>query len=317
MTTAVSPPVRKGPSGPLAPSVVVPPATTVVWRPDGLGDVTTFDEVMAVVAGSKFPVTIYTPQQTTYVIEPGPSDPAVVYDMNRSVISAPLGPHDNVRVQIRRNATLHNLAMIDGGVRLQSNKQVGDPPALSFAADTPGETCSFVVQRGAELHNLGNATAPMFTVPDTATMAEFYLSFNELGTAQSDAGGFQAVQAGPNSILYIVALSGGLSLDTFQPAGWIGSDATGAIGWMHDGSMAFPPNFWTGYHPGILGPNFNMALGQCGGMGPTLFRPVDQTTAGPPSVGCMYLDTDLGANAGLPIWWTGAIWVDATGAGPV
>jgi hypothetical protein len=41
--------------------------------------------------------------------------------------------------------------------------------------------------------------------------------------------------------------------------------------------------------------------------GATDDRPAD------PLVGTLYLDTDLAA-AGQPIWWTGAVWVDATGS---
>jgi len=311
----MSTPIRNSPSGKLK---QIPPAVSVNWRPDGQGDVTTWEEVMAIVGENKCPVSIYTPQQTTYVIDPGPSDPAVVWDMHGSVITAPRGPHDNLRVQIRRNATLKNLASIIGGVRLQASKQAGDPPALTFEASTPGQTCVFVVDQGAELHNLSNAQEPMILVPPSTVMPEFYLAFNELGTAQADGGGVAVVKAGPGSIVKIVVLSGGLSLDTIQPAGWFDSDATALVGWMHDGSMAFPSNFWTPVYQGA-GTSFNMALGQCGGMGPNAFRPVDQNTGGNISIGCMYFATDQpgGLGQGIPIWWSAGGWVDATGAGPL
>jgi hypothetical protein len=294
--------------------------TGIVWRPDGLGDVTTWAEVMAAVAANKGPVTIYVPQQTTYVIDPGPPPATpVVYEMNGARIVAPRGPHDNVRVQIRRGATLHNLSAISGGFRLQANKNVGDPQALTFDAAAPGQTTVFVIEDGAELHSLSNALAPMLLVPDSTSSPEFYLVFDNLGTAQSDAPAPPVVQAQGTSVLKIVVLAGGLSLDTVQPANWFGSAVGALVGWVHDGSMTFPQNFWTGYHPNNLGTNFNMALGQCGGMGPSLYRPVDQNTGSAISIGCMYLDTTLagGLNLGVPIWWTGGGWVNATGAGPL
>lgn len=280
----------------------------VHWRPDGTGDATTWYDVMAVVNAHSGPVTIYCSQPTTYVIEPGPTEPAVVWDMKGAYLVGKNGPHDSMPVQIRRNATLHNLASVGGGARLQHSKQTGDPPALTFSPLAPGVAPVFVVRDGAELKSLSNATDMMFVTPP----GEFYLVFKDLGTAKAD-GPYPVVAAGPGSQLKVVALTGGLSIDTVQPANWIGSDPAAFVGWVHDGSMAFPANFWTGYHPNNAGTNFNMPLGQCGGMGPTAFRPVDQAAAPNPSVGCMYLDTDLAAGAGKPVWWNGSGWVDATG----
>jgi hypothetical protein len=276
----------------------------VCWRPDGLGDATTWYDVMRVVDAHAGPITIYCPQPTTYVVEPGPAPAApVVWDLKGSVIVGKPGPHDSLPVQIRRGATLHNLAGI-GGVRLQHSKQAGDPPALTFSPITPGVAPVFTVRDGAELKSLSNATDMMFTLG----AGEFYLVFKDLGTAQAD-GPYPVVAAGPGALLKIVVLTGGLSLDTVQPPNWIGSDAAALVGWMHDGSMTFPQGFWTVYHPNNSGTNFNMALGQGGGMGPTAYRPVDQATAPNPSVGCMYFDTDVGT----PVWWSGSAWVDATG----
>jgi hypothetical protein len=267
------------------------------------------------VGENKGPSLIYSPEDTTYVIEPGPSEPPVVWDMKGSRIVAPNGPHDDRPMQIRQNATLKNLWGVVGGVRLQGSKQTGNPPALVFESDTPGKTCVFVVEQGASLTNLDNAQEPLILVPPQTIMPEFYLVFNELGTAESKGGGAAVVKAGVNSITKIVVLSGGLSLDEFQQPGWFDSDGSALIGWMHDGSMAFPQTFWTPSYQGA-GTAFNMALGQCGGMGPTTQRPVDQLTNPTPSTGCMYLDTDLagGLGQGVPIWWTGSAWIRADGS---
>lgn len=293
----------------------------LVWRPDGLGDVRTWAEVMAEVSQSIGPVTIYCPQEdagVVYIIEPGPPpDAPVVWNMKGSQLVAPLVPHDAIKVQIRRGATLLDLAEISGGIRLQTNKQsiagggaVDDPPALTFTP-TPGAAVTFAVSRGAEIKNLSSATAPMLLVP--ATGDEFYLAFSELGTASLE-GPYPTVVAPAGALLRVVALSGGLSLDTYQTAGWIGSDPAATVSWVHDGSMAFPPSFWTGYHPFNAGTNVNQPTGQGGGMGPLAYRPIFQD-GGPPSVGCMYLATDYAVIApnGSPIWWDGTDWRDAAG----
>jgi len=287
----------------------------ISWRPDGLGDVTTFEQVVAFIGASKCPVKVWTPQQTLYVIEPGPADPAVVYDLHDSWFEAPNGPHDAVQIQIRRNATLHDLSRIKGGLRLQASKQAGDPPALSF---TPGATRTFVVEDGAELKNLGSATDIVLLVPDTATIPEFYLVFNQLGTAQAD-GGYPVVYAGPGSALRIVALSGGLSVDTIQPPNWVGGDATAAVSWVHDGTMAIPnPSFWdntgTGYFPALLSTLTNEPTGLVGAAGPLANRPIFQG-GGLPSLGCQYFASDYAVIAplGSYIAWDGANWRDTAG----
>jgi len=305
-------------STPVTPQPFISNTSTVVWRPDGQGDVTTWAEVMAVVTANRGPTIIYVPQQTTYAIDPGPADPAVIWDMKGSRFVAPNGPHDSRMVQIRRNATLFNLWGIVGGMRLQASKLAGDPPALTFQSDTPGGTCTFVVDQGAELHSLGISTDVMLTVPPTGTMPEFYLVFNELGTCQAD-GPYPVVGAGPGSILNVVALSGGLSLDTVQPPNWLGGDASAVVNWIHDGTMAFPPvGFWdnsgAGYFPNLLSTLVNQPTGCVGGTGPLANRPTFQL-GGPPSLGCMYFATDYAviAPSGSPIFWDGANWRDTAG----
>ena len=311
----------------------------LVWRPDGLGDVKTFAEVMAVVATAKGPTTIFMPQPSpasgtiVYLIGSASPSPAEVFDMKGSTFVSPLGPHDNLVCQIRQSATLHNLAGISGGLRLQASKVDGAPPAFTFESETPGASMSFRVEDGAELRNEGGADV-MIRVPPTTVMTEFYLIFNQLGTAFA-SGAFPVVGAPAGSVLNIVVLSGGLSLDTIQPRNWIGSEAAGIdpaaiVNWIHDGTMAFPspvtdPPFWdntgAGYHPNNLGQQVNQPTGCVGGMGPTANRPRFQGNS-QPGFGCMYFDTDLsGPDApGKPIWYNGNAtipltpgWVDATG----
>jgi len=306
---------------------------TVVWRPDGGGDETTWAGVMRHVAANKGPITIYMPQPSptvpsaasiVYLIGSGPAiSPAEVFDMKGARLVSPLGPHDNIICQIRQTATLHNLAGISGGLRLQASKLPGAPPAFTFASETPGAAMTFTVEDGAELRNEGGADV-MILVPPTTEMAEFYLVFNQLGTAFA-SGDYPVVGAGPQSILNVTVLSGGLSLDTIQPRNWLGGAPDAVVNWIHDGTMAFPqdPSFWSNtgnpanYFPNLLSTINNQPTGCVGGTGPSANRPKFQD-GGNPGFGCMYFDTDLlgGSNTGIPIWFTGALgsgWVDATG----
>lgn len=322
--------IKKGETYPSPPAVAGGGVSDglLVWRPDGAGDVKTWVEVMVAIGASKGPLTVFCPQigpppLPVYVIPPGAGSPSVIYDTKGSQIVAPRGPHDAIPMQLQRGATLLNLSRLAGGVRLQANKFVGDPPGLTFTTPDPGIAPNFVVDDGAEIKNLANATAPLLDVTNATN--EFYLVFNQLGNADVEPGGFPTVFAEAGSILNIVVLSGGLSLDTIQRRGWIGS-AIGAVeNWIHDGTMAFPftpPDFWdnsgAGYHPQNLGTLVNQPTGCVGGMGPTANRPVFQG-GGNPGFGCMYFDTTLagGNPPGKPIWFNGngvTGWVDATGA---
>ena len=291
----------------------------IIWRPDGLGDAETWDQVMGLLNLIGAPCEIYCPQPSSgippslvYIIPPGaaPATP-VVYEMGQSWITAPLGPHDAIQIQLQRGATLNALAGISGGVRLQANKQLGDPPGIVPVPVTPDVASVFAVERGASLTNLANATDAIIT---TVTQTESYIVFSELGTAESKPGGAPVVNIVSQSLLHVVAIAGGLSIDTFQPPGWIGGAADAELEWDHDGSMAMSINFWTQNAPALASIQINAPYGQCGGSGPLAFRPTFQG-GGTPSVGCMYLATDYVVIApnGSPIWWDGANWRDAAG----
>lgn len=317
--------IRLAPSGPQLPAQeFTQNPVPIVWRPDGLGDAKTWDDVMALLNEEGAPVQIFCPQASSgsgpslvYVIPPG-AGTNVLYEMGQSWLTGPLGPHDAIQIQLQRGATLRALAGISGGIRLQANKFLGDPPGILPVPIKPGDASVFAVQRGASLTNLSNATDAMI---NTVVGTESYIVFSELGTAESKGGGAPVVNVVDGSLLHVVALSGGLSIDTFQSPGWIGSGTTpngSQVEWIHDGSMAMAPDFWT-QNPALLSQQFNAPTGNVGGSGPTSKRPTFQVGSANPSTGCMYLDLDLAPPNGMPIWFNGNFgqWFDATGAGPV
>ena len=76
-------------------------ASGLLWRPDGLGDVQTWAEVMAVVAAGNTPLTVYVTQVgITYSI------PAGSYDTKGLTFEAPRNPNATITVQIEDAATL-------------------------------------------------------------------------------------------------------------------------------------------------------------------------------------------------------------------
>jgi hypothetical protein len=265
------------------------------WRPDGAGNATTWADVMALITVMQPGATIYIDQVTTYAIPPGAPGPAVLYDMKQARFVAPPGPHDTILVQIQRFAVLYNLYGHGGGMRLQHNHQIADGVGSPLTFPT-GITPVYVVSDGAAMTGLANAELPMIEV--TTDNPEMYLVFKDTGTAHYDGSGGSppsaTVYVDTGAILQIIVLSGGLGIDELQQPGWIGSSNDGGIvTWIHDGSMNFPENFWTGYHPNNTGQNYNFPLGQNGGMGPFAYRPLYQG-GGPPSVGCIYYNTDDG-----------------------
>ena len=157
---------------------------TILWRLDGTGDVTSWNDAMGVIANRKTPVHIYMDQPGTYPIPPGSPGPAVVYDMKWAHLVAPAGPHEQIIVQVQRFATLHNLYGIEGGMLLQHNHLAGDPPVLTFSPLQPGDSCVFKVERGAALKNHALAQIPMIDWDGGGIGLELYLVFNELGTVE-------------------------------------------------------------------------------------------------------------------------------------
>lgn len=284
----------------------------ISWRPDGTGDVATWDEVMAVIGQRNTPVTICVDIPGLHVVEPGPG-PNVIHDMKHARFEALEGPHDVLQVQIRRGATLLDLAGISGGMILQHNHVIGDGAVLAFS---PGITPVFKVEKGAAIKGLPNAEIPMIAV--TNANPEFYLVFNELGTAHYLPGTISpsTVDVGFGGILAIIVATGGLGVDAPQDSSWISSDVSSTIRWVHDGTMsfgqgAFPYSFWS-QHPFVLGLQLNEPLGLVGGAGPSQFLPVYQG-GGDPSIGCQYFNTDMDDW----IWWTGTYLGWITVGGPL
>lgn len=177
---------------------------------------------------------------------------------------------------------------ITGNVTIESLNNTGN----SISCINP-DLCVFIANIGCVIKNSGNA--PIFTaLPGFVNVLGFLGGRSEIG---NPAVAILEVPAGQTSLIY--AVNGAVLTDNIV-SGPIGS----TVVLQHDGSINFP--FPT--QSLFFGTLINNPLGVSGGSGPTSFRPA--TGLIDVSVGCEYFDTDLG----IPVWWTGLIWVDATGA---
>jgi xanthosine utilization system XapX-like protein len=249
----------------------------LVWRPDGLGDVRTWAEVMAVVSALKAPLTVYVPQPS-----PAYSIPAGNYDTKYLNFEAPRNPNAIVTVQIEDGALLRNLSGIGGAMILRG---ASNATCLAYDGD-------FGFLRLHELARISNSTVtPMLQLTAGKTLAIY---FEELAAADGP------VVNATGGILGILVSEQALEItDNFATGA-----APATVAYIHDGSIAFPA--LAGF-----GNTINLPMGQDGGYGPLGFRP--QGLFQPVKTGCAYWDTSLLPAPGKMIWYNGTVWVDATG----
>jgi hypothetical protein len=250
----------------------------LVWRPDGLGNVRTWAEVMAVVSVSKAPITVYVPQPIiTYSI------PAGNYNTKGLNFEAPFNPNAIVTVQIEDGALLRNLGGIGGAMVLRG---ASNATCLAYDGD-------FGFLRLHSFARISNSTVtPMLQLTAGNTLAVY---FEELAAADGP------IVNATGGILGILVSEQALEIaDDFATG-----SAPAAVGYIHDGSITFPA--LVGF-----GSTVNLPMGQDGGYGPFAFRPVGLFQ--PVKTGCAYWDTSLLPAPGKMIWYDGTQWVDATGA---
>ena len=253
------------------------PRTTVLWKPSGGGDATTWADVMAFVSAANPPVDIYIDEDGTI--------PAGVNDMKGATLRGPLSTRVQKTVTCENGAVLHNLAEIHNAVTLRS---LSSAPVLTFtfSASAPQP---FQITNHAQLKN-ASATSSMLAVPDGK------LLLFELGDSVSiirEPGAVNPIQLGTFS--YLLLLFEGMTDGSFVNV--CQGDPTSVFAYAHFG-MAGPYQTPAGYG----GTVYNVAMSVTGGSGPSSQRPTDALE--PIPLGCIYYDTDLGEE----IVWNGSSW---------
>jgi hypothetical protein len=256
-------------------------ASTILWAPGGGGDATTWAEVMAFVGAANPPLTVY--------LNGSASIPPGLYNVNgMQLISDP--EIDTFTITLADGAQLENLAGILGQITLKS---------------------------------LSTALTPLVFGPPLPSGAPHALKL-EFNASLENAGAVPMIEVGAGEIFVISGLFNATLTDT-APVVNLGAAATVIIGvygnlTITDGYVTGPADATLVYQ--VVTGGLPTPLPTNAGFAGTTLQNVltgwSCTTAGRPSVnplytlhtGTMTFDTDLG----IPIWWDGAQWVNASGA---
>jgi len=264
-----------------------PPGTgrsSILWSPTGGGDATTFAEVMAFVAANAPPLDIY--------VEGNVVIPVGVFAMKGSgFIASP--DAGGFTVTMADGAQLENLGFIEGSLALVANSTVLTP--LVFNAATGGSPDVLFLRFNAALQNDGSV--PMIEVPNNII---FVLSMIFNG-ALLVGGPAPVVNGGVGSVIIIGALGAATISDN-----WLTGPGGCTLIYQNVGGVPSPlPT-----NVGFVGSTVQNVLTGVSCTGPAT-RPTNPFGAQP--IGTPVFDQSLGVS-GLPIWWDGTQWIDATGA---
>jgi hypothetical protein len=256
---------------------------TIAWDPLGGGDATTWAEVMGFVNASPAPIQIYVKNDGTV--------PAGTYEMKGAIM---YGVFDRpVVVTVSDGAVLRNLHEISDNLALRS---VSSAPIIEFIPSPTAPTV-FLMLFGSRIVNDGTSQIVHVPTGSTLIVAMFVAGgltnpTPGIGTFLIDAGGFAVLlsQGANGSLSSFGDIAQGPAATTLAYAGF-------------DGPYPTPVGF--------AGTITNLAADLNGGSGPTAFRPTS-SLGGPLALGVNYFDT--GIVPARPVWWDGAIWVDAAGA---
>jgi len=262
-------------------------ATSILWAPAGGGDAVTWAEVMGFVNAANAPITIY-------VSATGPAPvPAGTYNMKYATFYS-VPTIGNSVVDLADGAVLHNLGKIFGQMAVQGNQTGG--PCLTFDIPSGGGPSTILLEFNGTLQN--NGVGPMIVVADN----QFFVVGFLLSGGYNQLGGQPLVSLGANSVLIMGAFG-----NTGVPNDFVTGPATASL--LIQNLGGFPSPLPT--NAGFLGTTVqNLLFGfSCLNVASRPFNPF----GGPILVGTMVFDQSLGIT-GLPIWWDGTQWVDATGA---
>jgi hypothetical protein len=258
--------------------------STVIWAPDGSGDARTFYDVARMIVGSLHPLLVYV---NRYATDPELSIPAGTWDLeNTSATTLGYGDSTANTIYLEDGCVLRNPGEVFRSIRVVARSS---STVVEFVDLPDGKVPVIYAANGASFKNEG--TVPCYTV------AADVFSVLALANGTVELGDEALIHVEADGTLLVRSMNG----SAIDP-GAITCEVGGTIIFAHDGTTTFPIEW-----PGVEGTLLNQPAGVSGGAGPTEFRPV--SVIGPLSVGCAYFDTTLG----VPIWWDGTDWLDATG----
>jgi len=263
--------------------------TSVSWRPDGLGDVTTWAGVMQAIAGTKSPVEVWCPQGGGIYTIPASAQP---YDINYATVAGPVA--FGVDVNIANGAVLHNLSGIRGGPQLVGHCTAA--PCLTFTPPMGGNPI-IIDSFGGTFRNQGTRA-----MVDVGAGILFILAAFQGGGVSPGTPGVPVIDLTTNSSNMLVAVRGSGQL----PDGFASGVAGSNLIYQSDGTGPNPLPLL----PLMLG---NVRQAPVYGMSCTLAtRPTD--TFGPIPIGCTVFVTDAVPPRNLSVRSNGpVVWVDGAG----
>lgn len=245
------------------------------------GALTSWADVYAAVQSSPGPSTIYVLGNGTV--------PAGIYQMRYSDLVAK-GIAGEITVTLQDGALLRNVSQVKQSLRLLS---ISTAPVLENDPVSPVSIAFLALREGAVLENQG--TAPMMVLASPTGVTGVLLQLgSRLETAAT-----AVIEAPAGQLLLLVLMS--VAVGASVTAGYALGDPTATLVISHDGTPDSPMPAPVGFGTIVNSPRNGVGL-------PTADRPIP--FLGPLQVGLTIFDTTLG----IPIWWNGLIWVDATGA---
>jgi hypothetical protein len=268
--------------------------TSVVWAPGqapGGSRVQTWEQVMAAVASSQTPLTIWIDRVAG---DPPLTVPPGVYEMkNATIIGRQLDALDEKIIILADGAVLRNLRQLSGSVGLLGNPTAA--PCLEWDPISPFEPPVLLLSEGAVFSNAG--THAMVDV----TAGFVLVNVNRGGYIAPPVPAAPGIALADGSMLILFVLNGVQQLDdTF-----LGGTAASVLLLASDGTLPLPlPAL-----PMFAGLTLNAGGSAAGGGGPTALRPLGIIPGTELSVGTTFYDTTIVK----PVWWDGTQWVDVNG----
>lgn len=271
-------------------------STRIVWRSDGTGDAITWVEVFALIAGRPS-IEIYVDENL--VILPVT---AGVWPLNGAWFSCPRSLAPILGIQILDGATLVDCAGADGGIFIECLPSVD--PSFAFTIPSPVPVVQFFLRNGATVQNSGSVPAIEVGSGDFPGSL-FLLRLDSAGSFNSNP----AVPVLNATAVLIFCVVTEQFLDNPLGFNTLSSDASSALGFVQDGTLAASPSDWALF----LGTVANSSYAQDGGFGSSAFRPINLIGGTRP--GCIFYDTTENRN----LFWDGiADWqtLDVVGVVP-
>ena len=282
---------------------------SVAWSPSGNGTAKTWADVQAILANSKTPTSIHL-IDVDFNVPVFYDIPAGVTDLKGSSFTAPAGNPNQSILRLADGAQLRNggfnglvSGLFNGNMTALFQSTFGSPNPLAWDSQLTNRFASFGFGTGATIQNTG--TIPVISVPLAAP--DSLMIFVFANSANIIPGTAPIISMDLGSTMITVVLNNGAGL---IDSGWISAGITNLVIMLADGFDLGTVPTWAG---AALTTFINNPISIDGGSGPTFLRPFGVFF--PLVIGTRYFDITLAPPK--PIYWDGAIFVDALGIGPV